>query len=97
MKNREEYIDKLAAQLKEWSAKIDELETKARTAKENAKIEYETHVSELKKKRDTATHKLQELKNSSSEAWEVMKAGTEAAWVELKKAMTDAKEKFKKP
>ena len=30
MKSREEHIDKLAAQLKEWSAKIDELESMAR-------------------------------------------------------------------
>jgi uncharacterized coiled-coil DUF342 family protein len=81
MKNRTEYIDKLAAQLKEWSAKIDELEVKARAAKEGAKAGYESQVSELKKKRETATRKLQELKSSSSEAWDV----------------TEAKEKFIKP
>ena len=40
MKSREEYIDKLAAQLKEWSAKIDELESKARAAKADAKTGY---------------------------------------------------------
>jgi SMC interacting uncharacterized protein involved in chromosome segregation len=97
MKNREEYIDKLAAQLKEWSAKIDELEVKARAAKADAKIGYENQVSELKKKRELATRKLQELKNTSSEAWDVVKAGAETAWADLMKAVNEAKEKFKKP
>jgi outer membrane murein-binding lipoprotein Lpp len=41
MKSREEYIDKLAAQLKEWSAKVDELESKACAAKADAKTEYQ--------------------------------------------------------
>jgi SMC interacting uncharacterized protein involved in chromosome segregation len=97
MKNREEYIDKLAAQLKEWSAKIDELEVKARAAKEDAKAGYENQVSELKKKREIATRKLQELKSTSSEAWDVVKAGAETAWADLMKAVNEAKEKFKKP
>jgi SMC interacting uncharacterized protein involved in chromosome segregation len=97
MKNRTEYIDKLAAQLKEWSAKIDELEIKARAAKESAKAGYENQVSELKKKHETATRKLQELKSTSSEAWDVVKAGAETAWADLMKAVNEAKEKFKKP
>jgi len=97
MKNREEYIDKLAAQLKEWSAKIDELEIKARAAKEDAKTGYENQVSVLKKKREAATRKLQELKSTSSEAWDVVKAGAETAWADLMKAVNEAKEKFKKP
>jgi phage tail tape-measure protein len=96
MKNRDEYIDKLAAQLKEWSAKIDELEIKARSAKEDVKTGYENQVRELKKKRDTATQTLQELKSASSEAWDVVKAGAETAWADLKKTVTEAKEKFKK-
>jgi len=97
MKNREEYIDKLATQLKEWSAKIDELETKARTAKADAKTSYDSQIAQLKEKRDAAKTKLQELKGSSGEAWDVLKAGAETAWADLKTAVTAAKEKFKKP
>ena len=96
MKNREEYIDKLAAQLKEWSAKVDELETKARGAKTDAKTEYEKQIKQMKDKRDAAIQKLQELKGSSTDAWDALKAGSEAAWAELKNAVTAAKERFKK-
>jgi uncharacterized coiled-coil DUF342 family protein len=94
---REEYIDKLAAQLKEWSVKVDELESKARAATTDAKTEYEKQIKQLKDKRDNATQKLQELKGSSAEAWDTLKAGSESAWAEFKNAVTAAKDKFKKP
>ena len=95
MKSREEYIDRLAAQLKEWSAKIDELETRARAARSDAKVSYEHQIAQLKSQRDDAMKKLQELKGASSEAWDVLKAGAETAWSEMKTAVAAAKEKFK--
>ena len=97
MKSKEEYIDKLAAQLKEWSAKIDDLQSKAHVAKADAKTEYEYQIRQLKSKRDAATQKLQELKGASNEAWDTLKAGAETAWADLEKAFAAAKEKFKKP
>jgi uncharacterized coiled-coil DUF342 family protein len=95
MKSREEYIDKLAAQLKEWSTKIDELEIKARAAKAEAKTGYENQIRQLKDKRDASAKKLQELRGASAEAWDVLKAGAETAWTDLKNAVTAAKDKFK--
>ncbi len=95
MQKREEYIDKLAAQLKEWSAKIDELEARARSAKVDMKTEYEKQIGQLKEKRDEATKKFQELKGSSAQAWDTLKSGAESAWTEMKNAITTAKEKFK--
>jgi uncharacterized coiled-coil DUF342 family protein len=97
MKSREVYIDKLAAQLKEWSAKIDDLQSKARVATADAKTEYENQIRQLKSKRDAASQKLQELKGASNEAWDTLKAGAETAWADLEKAFAAAKEKFKKP
>lgn len=96
MKSREEYINKLAAQLKEWSAKVDELESKANVAKADVKTEYERQIRQMKDKRDTAMQKLQELKGASTDAWDTLKAGSEAAWADLKNAVTAAKERFKK-
>ena len=97
MKSREEYIDKLAAQLKEWSAKIDELESKASAAKADVKTGYENQIRQLKDKRDAATKRLQDLKGASTDAWDALKTGAEAAWADLSKSVTAAKEKFKKP
>ncbi|MDD1677551.1 MAG: hypothetical protein LUQ40_07445 [Methanomicrobiales archaeon] len=95
MKSREEHIDKLAAQLKEWSAKIDELETKASATKADVKAGYENQIRQLKDKRDAALQKLQELKGASTDAWDTLKAGAETAWADLKNAVTAAKERFK--
>jgi len=95
MKSRLEYIDMLAAQLKEWSAKIDELETRARTAQAEAKTGYEHQIKQLKDKRDAAAKRLQELRDASGGAWDALKVGAEAAWTDLKKSVTEAKEKFK--
>jgi uncharacterized coiled-coil DUF342 family protein len=97
MKSREEYINKLASQLKEWSAKIDELESKASAAKADVKTGYENQIRQLKDKRDAATSRLQELKGASTDAWGALKAGAETAWADLSNAVTAAKEKFKKP
>ncbi len=97
MKSREEYIDKVAAQLKEWSARIDELESKASAAKADMKTGYENQIKQLKDKRDASMQKLQELKGASGDAWETLKTGAEAAWADLRTAVTAAKERFKKP
>ena len=97
MKNREEYIDKLAAQLKEWSTKIDEFESKARAAKSDVQAGYENQIRQLREKRDAAQKRLQELKGSSTDAWDTLKAGAETAWADFKNAVTAAKDKFKKP
>jgi SMC interacting uncharacterized protein involved in chromosome segregation len=96
MKNREEYIDKMTAQLKEWSRKIDELEFRARAAKADAGITYENRIKDMKTKREAVAKRLQELKGAGNEAWEAMTAGVEAAWDEFKHAFTEAKDKFKK-
>jgi outer membrane murein-binding lipoprotein Lpp len=95
MKSREEHIEKLAAQLKEWSAKIDDLESTARIAKADVKAGYENQIKLLKEKQADSMKKLQELKGASAEAWEILKAGAETSWADLKKAVTAATEKFK--
>jgi outer membrane murein-binding lipoprotein Lpp len=95
MKSREEHIDKLAAQLKEWSSKIDEFESKARAARADVKTSYENQISQLKEKQAVSVQKLQELRGASTEAWDTLKAGAETAWADLKKAVTAATEKFK--
>ena len=93
---KEEYIDKMAYELKEWSAKLDELESRVSGTSADVKAGYETRIRELKYKRDTLSSKLHELRDSSGEAWESFKAGVDNAWEDLKGAFTDAREKFKK-
>jgi len=96
MKSREEYIEQMTAQLKEWSRKIDELEFSARAAKADARITYENRIRDMKGKRESVYKKLRELQGAGSEAWDTMTKGVDAAWDEFKHAFTEAKDKFKK-
>jgi chorismate mutase len=93
---KEEYIDKMTAQLKEWSAKIDELEAKVDTTKTGVKLGYDRRILDLREKRTAVTQKLAELMDSSAEAWVATKAGVDTAWKEFKDGLTNAKDKFKK-
>lgn len=96
MKKKEEYIDKMTAQLKDWSRKIDELEFKARATKADARVSYENRIQDMKAKREAVSKKLHELKGAGTGAWESMTAGVDAAWDEFKHAFAEAKDKFKK-
>ena len=96
MTRREEYINKLAAQLKEWSAKIDELQAKGAKAKAEMKTEYEKQVKTLRVKQEAAKVKLQELTGASEEAWEGIKISSDRIWDELKTAISNTVDKFKK-
>lgn len=95
MKSKEEYIDALSGQLKEWAGKVDELKVQASLAKADAKEEYEKKINELKAKQDAAATKLDELKNATGGAWEDLKSGAEGAWSELRQSVESAVKKFK--
>ncbi len=96
MKTRQEYIDKMAKQLKDWSSRIDEMETKMAVAKEDLKSGYQNNLRDLKKKRDSVQQKLQELRQSSGEAWETLRDGLDKTWIDFTEAVSSAKDKFKK-
>lgn len=93
---KEEYIDKMAEQLKGWSTRIDEFEHKAAGAALDVKADYEARVRELKNKRDQLSNKLHELKESGSSAWTTLKTGVDMATDDLKDAVAAARDKFRK-
>lgn len=95
MDKKEEYIQKLDAQLREWSAKIDELKAKADKTKGDIKAEYIKQMEALDLKEASAQKKLKELKVASGQAWEELRTGTEKAWHELKTSLDNAIAKFK--
>ncbi len=96
MGTKEAYHEKLDAQLRDWSAQIDQLKAKADKATAEAKIEYYKQLEELQPKREAAKLKLQEIKNSSEAAWEHLKIGAEKAVEDLKISYEKAKLRFEK-
>ena len=95
MENKEAYRDKLEAQMREWSAKIDLLKARADQAEAEAKIEYNKRIEDLRQKKEALKAKLDELRNASDAAWQDIKAGTERAAADLKDAVQSALSKFK--
>ncbi len=95
-KYREDYIDKMERRLKEWSARIDELESRVSATKTDAKMEYKNRIRELRDRRETLSRNLQELRESDCNTWEAMKVGVESDWLDFTDALTAAREKFRK-
>jgi uncharacterized coiled-coil DUF342 family protein len=96
MKSREEYIDKMSKELKEWSAKIDELESQFGTVSEGMKSAYEQRILDIKEKRDEMSRKLQEVRGASGDAWKTLTTGMDKAWDDFKDAFKSSVDKFKK-
>jgi len=94
MSLKDVYIEKLKAQLDEWSADISKLEEKALKAEADLRVKYDQELQELKAKKQEAKLKLAELIDSSEEAWQELKLGGEEAWEVIRKAFEEARKKF---
>lgn len=77
MENRKEYIDKMAAKLKEWDDEILKLQDKATDSTDKVKTEIENHIKDLQTKKDAANQKLSELQEVGKDTWGDVKAGAE--------------------
>ncbi|MGZ5096286.1 MAG: sll1863 family stress response protein [Burkholderiales bacterium] len=95
MATKEAYQQKLAAQLKEWDAKLAQLSAKAQKATAEARIKYENELESLKGRRAAAHKTFEELGKRSENAWEDMKGGAEKIWDEMNKAIERAAARFK--
>ncbi len=95
MKTKEEYIEKLAAELKEWSAEIDVLNSKAETAAEDVKAKYHEEIEALRVKERAAAEKIKELQAASGDAWGSVKETAEHVWHDLRTGLASVVSKFK--
>lgn len=95
MKTKDEYIERLASQLKEWSTEIDVLNGKMENAADDVKLKYAEEVEALRAKQQAAADKMEELKDASGEAWETIKNTAEQVWDDLKSGLASAVAKFK--
>jgi len=81
---KEAYQEKIEAQLREWTAKINELKAKAEGAKADAKIEMHKRIDPLRAKQEAAQAKFQALKQAGTEKWEQLRTGLDKAMDDLK-------------
>jgi hypothetical protein len=70
MKTKNEYRQKLMAELVEQSARIDLLVVKSRQAAADMKLNFDQELEELRAKQRETTKKLKELEEPSRNSWE---------------------------
>ena len=95
MEIQEAYKQKMAAQLKEWSAQINLLESKVENAGADLKVKRAEELQALRAKQRAASEKMKELGKASGAAWEQLKATADIIWDDLKTGMAEAHSKFK--
>ena len=94
MSKREIFVEKLKAQLDEWNAEVDRLESKTEVIDAHYRAQYRAVIQEIKGKAQQIERKLTVIRNSSTDAWEDLKAGVEGAWKDFEASLKQAKERF---
>lgn len=95
MKTKDEYIESLAAELKEWSAQIDLLTAKTDKAAADVKVKYLEELDALRAKQQVAAAKMKELEEASGDAWVAVKQTADKVWGDLRDGVSSAASKFK--
>ena len=96
MSSREEYVQKLKAQLDQWNAEVAKWEEKTRAAQTDMKAEYEKQLESFRSRRDEAMYQLHQVQVASTEAWMDMMKGADAAWKAMGEAFANARSHFEK-
>jgi hypothetical protein len=92
--DKKAYEEMADAKMKEWAAKIQELQARAEQARAEAKIRADNGLKQAYQKKAELEHKLEEIKNAGGSAWESMKSGFEKAADDLKAAFEDARSRL---
>lgn len=83
---REEYRQKIQAQLDELAKGIANLQAEADQAGTEAKAKMQAMIAQMEQKKEAAQKKLREMKEATAEAWAEMKADIDAAMEDLKQS-----------
>ena len=89
MDNRDEYVEKLKAQLDQWNSQMAAWEAVSRQATTEAKVELEKQMGIMKSRADDLVFRLELMKGASADAWQEIARGAD----EARKTMQDAFEK----
>ena len=95
MENRKDYIDRMAARLREWDTELQKLEAKAETAKTDVKASYNQKINELRLKKEEAQLKLKKIQDAGEDAWEELQEGAEKSWKIFEESVKNAWDKLK--
>lgn len=95
MRERDEYVEKMKAQLDRWNSEIHKLEAQSQDAQADAQSQYQEQIDALKQRREEVRERLEALQNSSEGAWQDVKAGADLAWTAMDDAVRSALARFR--
>jgi lipid II:glycine glycyltransferase (peptidoglycan interpeptide bridge formation enzyme) len=94
MTNRDEYVQKLKAQIDQWNAEAARWEEKARTAQSGMKAEYQRQLDTFHAKSAEAMAELRRLQHASADAFTELMRGADAALQDMRAAFERASRNF---
>ena len=92
--NLQQSQHKMENKAAEIGKKLDELEQKIKTSKEEAKTDMSRQMVELREMQKKVQKKLQEMKIASGKAWQDAKEGAQITMDDLQKAYEKARARF---
>jgi len=90
--NRDEYVQKLKAQIDQWNAQMSKWEM----ASQEVKNKYLQQLDEAKVRRDEAIEEMKRLQSASADAWTQVMKGAETAFTAMQGAFEKARQGFEK-
>ncbi len=94
--NRDEYVEKLKAQIDLWNADMAKLEARARQGQATLKTEYTAQLEQFRKRRDDAISEMRRLQSASMDAWKELARGADDALKNMQEAFDKARASFDK-
>jgi multidrug resistance efflux pump len=93
---RDEYVEKLKAQLDQWNTEVAKWEAKAQKAQAGARVEYEKQLKELRRQRDQALEQMKRVQAATGDAWVDLVRGADEAWAKMREALEKSRSHFNK-
>lgn len=95
MSKRDQYVEKLKAQLDEWNAEVTKWEAKTRSAQADMRVEYEKQLETFRQQRDKALEQMHKVQAATGDAWIDLVRGADDAWAKMREAFEKAQSHFR--
>ena len=89
MVSKEQNVEKMEAQIREWGTAIESLMAMGEAAGDHVRADYHRRVEELKVLRVEAHTRLDAFKAAGTETWEAFRTGIEAVWKDIETTLKD--------
>jgi hypothetical protein len=96
METRIKYIEKLAARVLDWDARIDELRSKSESAGAEARVVYKKKITELGELRERVAEKISSLHEASDTGWHDIGKAADKLSEEAARLLKDVEKTFRK-